>query len=98
MDKRQGFASAPESNDLSQNFPNPFNPTTTIYYAVKDAGIVLIKIFNSLGQEIQTLVDEQKDAGYHYAEWNAAGYPSGVYFYRITNGSYVETKRMILTK
>jgi hypothetical protein len=98
MDKRQGFAYAPESNDVSQNFPNPFNPTTTIYYAVKDAGNVMIKIFNSLGQEIQTLVDEQKDAGYHYVEWNATGYPSGVYFYRITNGSYVETKRMILTK
>jgi hypothetical protein len=98
LEKRQNISSIPESNELSQNFPNPFNPSTTIYYAVKDAGIVSIKVFNSLGQEICTLVDDSKDAGYHYVEWNATGYPSGSYFYRIINGTFAETKKMILTK
>lgn len=98
LDKRQDSPIIPESNSLSQNFPNPFNPSTTIYYAVKDEGNVNITVFNSLGQEISTLVNDRKQAGYHYVEWNAAGYPSGVYFYRISNGDYVETKRMVLMK
>lgn len=88
----------PEKNYLSQNFPNPFNPSTTIYYGVKDEGIVTIKVFNALGQEITTLVNDKKEVGYHFAEWNATGLPSGMYFYKIQNGNYIETKRMVLTK
>lgn len=88
----------PESNSISQNFPNPFNPTTTIYYSVKEEGPVTVTIFNTLGQEVFMLVNEKKNVGHHYAEWNAVNMPSGVYFYRISNGKYSETKRMILTK
>ncbi len=88
----------PESNSISQNFPNPFNPTTTIYYGVKEPSNVTIKIFNTLGQEIVTLVNERKNAGYYYAEWNATGLPSGIYFYRIQSGNFTESKKMILTK
>jgi hypothetical protein len=88
----------PVSNSLSQNFPNPFNPSTTIYYGLKEAGNVTIKIYNALGQEIVTLVNERKESGYHYAEWNASGCPSGMYFYKIQSGNYTESKKMILAK
>ncbi len=71
---------------------------TTIYYGVKEEGIVTLKIYNSLGQEVATLLNARKEVGYHYAEWNASNYPSGVYYYRITNGPFTETKRMVLAK
>lgn len=61
-------------------------------------GEVSIKIFISLGQGIATLLNERKEVGYHYAEWDASQFPSGVYYYRITNGAVTETKRMVLTK
>lgn len=98
FDKRNASQIIPESNSLSQNFPNPFNPATTIYYSVKEEGTVTLKIYNSLGQEIAALLNERKDVGYHYAEWDASQYPSGVYYYRITNGAFTETKRMVLAK
>jgi hypothetical protein len=88
----------PETNSLSQNFPNPFNPRTTIYYGIQEPGNVTIKIFNTLGQEIVTLVNERKEIGYHYVEWNAANLPSGVYFYKIQSGHFTESKKMMLTK
>jgi hypothetical protein len=88
----------PGSHSISQNFPNPFNPSTTIYYGVKENAHVNIKVFNALGQEVATLVNDLKEVGYHYAEWNAAGLPSGMYFYRITAGDYTETKKMTLMK
>jgi len=88
----------PESYSISHNFPNPFNPSTTIYYGVKEEGIVSVKVFNSLGQEVATLVNDKKEVGYHYAEWNAVGLPSGMYFYRINAGDFTETKKMILIK
>ncbi len=88
----------PESNSLSQNFPNPFNPSTTIYYGIKDPGNVTIKIYNTLGQEIITLVDERKEVGSYYVDWNAVGLPSGIYFYKIQSGNFAESKKMILTK
>jgi flagellar hook assembly protein FlgD len=71
---------------------------TTIYYGVKEEGVVTVKIFNSLGQEITTLVNEKKEVGYHYVEWNAAGLPSGIYFYRINTGKFTETRKMMLMK
>lgn len=98
FDKRGFEQIVPESNSLSQNFPNPFNPTTTIYYSVKEEGVVTINIFNSLGQAITTLVNDKKEVGYHYAEWNAASLPSGMYFYRINIGEYTETRKMMLMK
>ncbi|MCK9409340.1 MAG: T9SS type A sorting domain-containing protein [Bacteroidetes bacterium] len=83
---------------LLQNYPNPFNPSTIISYGVKEEGIVSVKVFNSLGQEIATLVNGKKGVGYYYTEWNAAGHPSGMYFYRFIAGEYSETKKMILMK
>jgi len=83
---------------LEQNFPNPFNPTTTIGYGIKEKGNVRISILNSIGEEIASLVNEEKEPGYHTVEFNAANLPSGVYFYQLKTGSFIETKKMILLK
>jgi hypothetical protein len=90
--------SLPNNFSISQNFPNPFNPSTTIKYALPEAAYVNIKIFNVIGKEIATLVNEEKQAGNYQTEFNASNIPSGVYFYRIVAGNYSETKRMILLK
>jgi hypothetical protein len=82
---------------LGYNYPNPFNPTTTIRYGLPKATNVSLKIYNTLGQMVSTLVEERKEAGYHQVQWNA-NVPSGVYFYRLQAGEYVEIKRMILLK
>jgi hypothetical protein len=83
---------------LSQNFPNPFNPTTTISYSVKEYSNVLIKVFDILGNEIVTLVNEGKSAGEYQVNWNAADLPSGVYFYQLRARDFLETKKMILLR
>ena len=82
---------------LGQNYPNPFNPTTTIRYDLPKSANINLKIFNTLGQEITSLVNEHKEAGYYQATWNA-NVPSGIYFCRLQAGEYVETKKMILLK
>jgi hypothetical protein len=87
----------PTEFGLRQNFPNPFNPTTNISYSLPRAAAVSLKIFNGLGQVVGMLVDEQKDAGYHQVQWNA-DVPSGIYFYRLQTGGFVETKKMVLVK
>ena len=89
---------APKEFLLSQNFPNPFNPTTTISYSVPQTSQVQIKLFDVLGNEIETLMSEEKPAGAYELTWNAANLPSGVYFYQLKAGSFVETKKMILLK
>ncbi|MCX6142821.1 MAG: alpha/beta fold hydrolase [Ignavibacteriales bacterium] len=83
---------------LGQNYPNPFNPRTTINYQVAKPSKVLLKVYNMLGEEIAVLVDEHKEAGIFQAQWNALSVPSGVYFYRLQAGEYVESKKMILLK
>jgi hypothetical protein len=83
---------------LEQNYPNPFNPTTTIGYGLKEKGNVKITILNSVGEEVALLVNEDKSSGYHTVEFNAANLPSGVYFYQLQAGAYVEAKKMILIK
>jgi len=83
---------------LEQNFPNPFNPTTTIGYGIKEKSNVKISILNSIGEEIASLVNEEKEPGYHTVEFNAANLPSGVYFYQLKAGSFIETNKMILLK
>jgi hypothetical protein len=93
-----------ESNDipteflLSQNYPNPLNPSTTIKYSIPKSSQVTLKIFNTLGEEIETLVSEEKPVGTYEVNWNAANLPSGVYFYRLQAGSFVQTRKMILIK
>ena len=89
---------SPSTFSLSQNYPNPFNPSTTISYQIKEQGLVQVKIFNLIGQEVATLVNEVKSAGAHKINWNADKFPSGVYFYQLQAGSFTQTKRMILMK
>ena len=83
---------------LEQNFPNPFNPSTKIKYSVPQTSQVQIKVFDLLGKEIETLVNEEKPAGTYEIEFNAANLPSGVYFYQLKADNYIETKKMILIK
>ncbi|MCK9425351.1 MAG: T9SS type A sorting domain-containing protein [Ignavibacteriaceae bacterium] len=88
----------PTSFALSQNYPNPFNPSTKIKFVIPIAGQVNLKIFNSLGQEVKTLVSEEKDVGSYEVEFDASKLPSGIYFYKLQVGSFVEIKKMILMK
>ena len=88
----------PASYYLSQNYPNPFNPSTKINYSIAAAGIVTIKIYNILGREISTLVNEEKSAGKYEVNFNASALASGVYFYQIKAGGFVSSKKMILLK
>jgi hypothetical protein len=90
--------SIPDKFKLEQNYPNPFNPSTTIKYSIPKENFVTIKIYNLLGEEVVTLVNEDKTIGNYEIEFNAASLPSGIYFYRIQAGDYFETKKMILLK
>jgi Secretion system C-terminal sorting domain len=83
---------------LSDNYPNPFNPSTQITYSVPKATNVTLKVYDVLGQEVALLVDEKKQPGEYNVTWNAEGVPSGVYFYRIVAGEFVETKKMVLIR
>ena len=83
---------------LEQNFPNPFNPITTIKYSIPNETNVNLKVFNALGEQVVVLVNESKRAGNYEIEFNAASLPSGIYFYRLKAGSFIETKKMILLK
>ena len=89
---------APSVFSLSQNYPNPFNPNTTIKYSIPLSSNVVIKVFNVLGDEVTTLVDAQKQAGTYELTFNAENLSSGVYFYQLKAGTFIETKRMILIK
>mgnify|MGYP001160622486 CR=1 FL=1 len=80
---------------LEQNYPNPFNPSTKIKFAVPEKNNVLIKIYDILGSEVATLVNEEMDAGWYEKDFNAEGLSSGVYLFRMEAGSYVSTKKMI---
>jgi len=72
---------------LYQNYPNPFNPSTNISYGITQSGLVTLKIYDVLGTEIETLVNEEKPVGTYELNWNAANLPSGVYFYRLQAGA-----------
>jgi hypothetical protein len=83
---------------LGQNYPNPFNPSTVISFQLPVRSHVMLSVYNLLGQEVTTLIDDMQDAGYRSAVWNANNSPSGVYYYRIQAGSYMEVRKMILLK
>jgi len=83
---------------LDQNYPNPFNPITKISYSIKEEGLVTLKIYDILGKEIATLVNENKAAGNYEIIFNASDLPSGMYIYKIQSGSFTDAKKMLLTK
>jgi DNA-binding beta-propeller fold protein YncE len=91
-------SSTPGGFQLEQNYPNPFNPSTTISYSIPKKDFVSLKVYDVLGNEIATLIEEEKPAGKYEIEFNAVELTSGIYFYRIITGSFVETKSMILLK
>ncbi|NNG27841.1 MAG: T9SS type A sorting domain-containing protein [Ignavibacteriaceae bacterium] len=99
------FTSVEETNnpllsdfELFQSFPNPFNPTTTINYQIPEFSFVTLKVYDVLGNEVATLVSEEKPTGSYEVEFNATTLPSGIYFYRLQAGSFFETKKMVLMK
>jgi len=93
---------APKGFTLSQNYPNPFNPSTKIEYSLEKAGMVTLKVYNLLGNEIATLVNGRQEAGSYTVPFNAGagtqGLSSGVYFYRLEVGSFVSTKKLVLVR
>ena len=88
----------PEYFSLSQNYPNPFNPVTIINYQLTMNNFVTLKVFNTLGEEVATLVNKEQSAGTYRVEFSAGNLPGGVYFYRMQAGSFTETKKMVLLK
>ena len=89
---------APTTFELSQNFPNPFNPVTNIKYSVASAQQVTLKVFNVLGKEVATLVNEKKEAGNYSVDFSALNLSSGTYLYRLQAGAFVQTKKMVILK
>ncbi len=88
----------PADYKLEQNFPNPFNPVTTIQYQLPVDSKVILKVYDILGAEVTTLVNEEQQAGYRQVRFDASTLSSGVYIYRVIAGSYISTKKMILMK
>ncbi len=88
----------PTEYKLEQNFPNPFNPVTVIRYQLPSKVLAILKIFDVLGKEVSVLVNAENEAGFHQVEFNGAGLASGVYFYVLQAGSFVQTKKFILLK
>lgn len=84
--------------ELKQNYPNPFNPTTKISYSIQENGQVTIKIFDSLGQAVKTLVNENKTAGSYTIVFDASNLPSGIYYYNMRINNYSKSKQMLLLK
>ncbi|MCU0415295.1 MAG: T9SS type A sorting domain-containing protein, partial [Ignavibacteriaceae bacterium] len=92
-----------DAYELMQNYPNPFNPSTTLSFVIGHSSFVSLKVYDILGNEIATLVNEEKPAGRYEIEFNVAQVSrpeiaSGVYFYRLSAGNYIETKKMVLIR
>jgi hypothetical protein len=88
----------PTGYSLYQNYPNPFNPSTTISFCVPSKSFVTLKVYDIIGREVVTLVDQEISAGFYAQQWNAINVSSGVYFYRLQAGSFTETKKLVLLK
>jgi hypothetical protein len=88
----------PQKFHLAQNYPNPFNPATTIEYSIHSDGFVKLSVFNAIGEEVRTLVSEFNKAGSYKEIFDAGNLSSGIYFYKLQAGSFVETRKMILLK
>ena len=90
--------SSKESYFNASNYPNPFNPLTTISYNLPQSTYVTISVYDRLGRQVQILVDQNQDSGQHSVDFNASEYPSGIYFYRIKTSEKTEVRKMLLTK
>jgi len=88
----------PLAYKLDQNYPNPFNPSTKISYSIKTAGVVSLKVFNLLGQVVATLTEGKQEAGNYSIVFDASRFASGIYFYQLTAGNFVATKKMMFLK
>ncbi len=95
---RNNEGNSPSVFKLDQNYPNPFNPTTEIIYRIAKYGGVKLSIYDILGREVQDLVNENQNPGTYKIDWNAANYPSGVYFYKLQAGDFTQTRKMTLVK
>jgi hypothetical protein len=94
----QDLAAIPVDYRLFQNYPNPFNPSTAIRYAIPSDGKVRLVVYNLIGQEVRTLIDQNQSAGYHEVLFDAGNLSSGIYIYKIQSSNFVSTKKMILMK
>ncbi|MBI5215980.1 MAG: T9SS type A sorting domain-containing protein [Ignavibacteriae bacterium] len=90
-----GSVEIPSEFELSQNFPNPFNPSTNFGFRITNFGFITLKVYNVLGEEVATLVNEKKAAGKYSVQWNAEGLPSGVYFYKLSSKDGVKARKML---
>jgi len=88
----------PETFSLDRAYPNPFNPTTTLSFAIPVDAAVSLSIYNMQGREVSTLIDGNIDAGYHSVVWDANSYASGVYFVKMVAGDYINTQKLMLIK
>lgn len=95
---KEDYSGLPEGFSLYQNYPNPFNPETKIKFSVPSEGFVKLRIYNLIGEEVAVLLNQQIRAGAYEVNWNAANYPSGIYFYKLDNGQNISVKKMILMK
>jgi hypothetical protein len=89
---------APDEYVLNQNYPNPFNPVTVIKYSIPKTELVKLTVYDILGKEIETLVNEVKNPGEYRVDFNASSYTNGVYFYKLTTGNFSQTKKMLFVK
>jgi len=92
------IGASPVNYALSQNYPNPFNPTTIIEYTLPIAGFTTLKIYNSLGEEVSSLIASYLQQGKYAIEWDASKFASGMYFYRLQSGSFTTTKKLVLIR
>jgi hypothetical protein len=88
----------PKQFALHQNYPNPFNPVTNISFSLPKNSFVSLQVFDLLGREVAPIVSEEMSAGIYCKQWNAANMSSGVYFYRLQAGTYVNVKKLVLLK
>jgi hypothetical protein len=98
IDDHRGKDPLPKETRLHQNFPNPFNPTTAISFRLSAISSVTLKVVDVLGREVATLVNEYRQPGLYTVRWDASGLSSGVYFYCLEAGSFIDTKKLVVLK
>jgi hypothetical protein len=98
LSNTENFVNSISGFSLSQNYPNPFNPSTSIQYAISNRQFVTLKVYDVLGKEVATLVNEEKPAGNYNIEFYGSNLASGIYYYQLRAGEFVEVKKMILLK